>query len=121
MAINYAAWPLDKLKKEKDKIEKVIKSKQVREKKAVIAKMAAVAKSSGFDFQELINEGAGKKSAASKNKPAKKKKVGAKRGPVAPKYQNPDDKSQQWTGRGRQPRWVQAQLKNGRSLQDMAI
>ena len=32
MAINYASWPLDKLNKEKDKIEKVIKSKQVREK-----------------------------------------------------------------------------------------
>ncbi len=121
MATNYASWPLDKLNKEKDKIEKVIKSKQVREKKAVIAKMAAVAKSSGFDFQELISEGAVKKGIASKAKPSKKKKASAKRGPVAPKYQNPDDKSQKWTGRGRQPRWVQAQLKNGRSLQDLTI
>ncbi len=121
MAINYASWPLDKLNKERDKIEKVIKAKQVREKKAVIAKMAAMAKNSGFDLHELMNEGAVKKSPASKAKPAKKKKVGAKRGPVAPKYQNPDDKSQKWTGRGRQPRWVQDQVKKGRSLQDMAI
>jgi len=121
MATNYASWPLEKLNKEKVKIDKAIKSKQVREKKAVIAKMAAVAKSSGYDFQELINDRSVKSASATKSSSTKKKKVSAKRGPVAPKYQNPEDKSQKWTGRGRQPRWVQEQMKKGRSLQELSI
>jgi DNA-binding protein H-NS len=43
------------------------------------------------------------------------------RGKVAPKYRNPDNPAETWTGRGRQPRWVQAALAEGRSLSDFAI
>jgi DNA-binding protein H-NS len=43
------------------------------------------------------------------------------RGKVAPKYRNPDNPGETWTGRGRQPRWVQAALAGGRSLSDFAI
>ena len=32
-------------------------------------------------------------------------------GSVAPKYRNPDDHSQTWTGRGREPRWMAKALK----------
>lgn len=34
------------------------------------------------------------------------------------KYRNPDDPSQQWAGRGRQPAWVKAWLASGKSLDD---
>jgi DNA-binding protein H-NS len=34
------------------------------------------------------------------------------------KYRNPDDASQQWSGRGRQPAWVKAWLASGRSLDE---
>ncbi|WP_333676670.1 H-NS histone family protein [Dyella sp.] len=37
-------------------------------------------------------------------------KVG-KRGTVAPKYRNPEDPSQTWTGRGKRPLWFAAALK----------
>src|SRR5918912_1329094 len=40
---------------------------------------------------------------------------------VAPKYRNPDNPEETWTGRGRQPRWVQAALAQGRSLGEFAI
>ena len=40
---------------------------------------------------------------------------------VAPKYRNPDNKQETWTGRGRQPRWVVALLKAGKKLEDMKI
>ena len=40
---------------------------------------------------------------------------------VAPKYANPADTSQTWTGRGRKPQWVQAALDAGKSLEDLAI
>lgn len=43
------------------------------------------------------------------------------RKPVAPKYQNPDDSTLTWTGRGRRPLWVEEQLNNGKTLEDLAI
>jgi DNA-binding protein H-NS len=43
------------------------------------------------------------------------------RGKVAPKYRNPNNPAETWTGRGRQPRWVQAALAEGRTLSDLAI
>ncbi len=43
------------------------------------------------------------------------------RAKVAPTYRNPDNPAETWTGRGRQPRWVQAALAQGRSLSDFTI
>lgn len=40
---------------------------------------------------------------------------------VAPKYANPEDASQTWTGRGRKPLWVVAALDAGKSLDNLAI
>ena len=41
--------------------------------------------------------------------------------PVLPKYRNPESPSETWAGRGRQPRWLVAQLKSGRRLDDFRI
>jgi DNA-binding protein H-NS len=43
------------------------------------------------------------------------------RAKVAPKYRNPGNPAESWTGRGRKPRWVQAALAEGQSLSDFAI
>lgn len=40
---------------------------------------------------------------------------------VLPKYRNPDDPSETWAGRGKQPRWLAAQLRTGRTLDDFRI
>ncbi|RZN10373.1 MULTISPECIES: H-NS histone family protein [unclassified Bradyrhizobium] len=40
---------------------------------------------------------------------------------VSPKYQNPDQPSQTWTGRGKQPRWLVAQLKLGKRIDDFKV
>jgi DNA-binding protein H-NS len=40
---------------------------------------------------------------------------------VRPKYCNPARPSETWTGRGRQPRWLTAQLKSGKKLEDLRI
>jgi DNA-binding protein H-NS len=42
----------------------------------------------------------------------------AKGGTVEAKYRNPEDPSQQWTGRGRQPAWVKAWIASGKSMDD---
>jgi len=41
--------------------------------------------------------------------------------PVEPKYRNPDDRSQTWAGRGKQPRWLAAQLRAGKKIEDFLI
>lgn len=41
--------------------------------------------------------------------------------PVLPKYRNPEFPSETWAGRGRQPRWLVAQLQAGRRLDDFKI
>ena len=41
--------------------------------------------------------------------------------PVLPKYFNPDQPSETWSGRGKPPRWLVAQLKSGKSIEDFRI
>lgn len=67
-------------------------------------KILAIAKSVGISVRELVGGS-----------------VRAKSGPVAVQYQNPNDQSQQWTGRGRQPKWVKAWLEVGKSLDALRI
>jgi DNA-binding protein H-NS len=40
---------------------------------------------------------------------------------VFPKFRNPDDPSETWAGRGKQPRWLAEQLRSGKSLDDFRI
>src|SRR5262245_25303636 len=40
---------------------------------------------------------------------------------VHPKYRNPDNPSETWAGRGKQPRWLAAQLRSGRRIDDFRI
>ena len=44
-----------------------------------------------------------------------------KRGKAAPKYRNPADPSQTWSGRGKRPRWFNAALKAGKREKDLLI
>jgi DNA-binding protein H-NS len=46
---------------------------------------------------------------------------GGGRGPVPPKYRNPDHPSETWSGRGLRPRWLSAALKGGKKIEDFAI
>jgi DNA-binding protein H-NS len=38
-----------------------------------------------------------------------------------PKYRNPDQPSETWAGRGKQPRWLVAQLRSGKRIDDFKI
>jgi len=40
---------------------------------------------------------------------------------VLPKYQNPKNPTQKWSGRGKQPHWVRTQLKAGKKLEHFRI
>ena len=41
--------------------------------------------------------------------------------PVVPKFANPDDPSEVWSGRGKQPQWVTEKLASGLALEDLSI
>jgi len=51
------------------------------------------------------------------------KKPHAKSGPVAVKYRDPSDSKNEWSGRGRKPRWVSAYLDadSKHKVEDLAI
>lgn len=125
MSDNYSSLSLDKLRKEKAKIEKAISLKEDKDKKEAMAKVVAIARDSGIDLAELVASTTRKARASSASKAApavrRKKKVSAKRGKVAPKYRNPADAEQTWTGRGKQPVWVREHLENGGTLESITI
>ncbi len=43
------------------------------------------------------------------------------RSKVAPKYKNPGNPSQTWSGRGMKPTWLRAELEKGRKIEEFLI
>jgi len=74
-------------------------------------KVIAMITSEGMDYAELMEHTAF----------ARRKKLAAKRAKVAPKYRNPADHAQTWSGRGRAPRWFKAALRKGKTERSLLI
>lgn len=58
------------------------------------------------------------------NRPAKNVGSTAQHRPytkVPPKYRNPAEPTETWSGRGKRPKWVIAQLKSGKKLEDLEL
>ena len=56
-------------------------------------------------------------SADTRNAPRERRKYPR----VFPKYRNPDEPSETWSGRGKQPRWLTAALKTGHKIEEFVI
>ena len=69
----------------------------------------AIAQSLGLSLKDLLG-GAETKG-----------KVRKQSGKVAVQYRNPQDASQEWTGRGRQPGWFKELLASGKNLMSAKI
>ncbi len=52
---------------------------------------------------------------------ARKKASTSKRSPARPKYQNPEDESVTWSGRGKTPRWLTSLEGQGRKREEFLI
>ena len=76
---------------------------------AAIEKLKAIAREHGYSLEELAGTKKTRKSASGTRKP------------VAPKYANPSNTAETWTGRGRKPLWVQNALNQGHSLESLLI
>lgn len=68
-----------------------------------------IAQSAGMSVEKLL---------ALKSPKGQKEAKAPKQATGEAKYRNPDDPTQQWGGRGRQPAWIKAWLAAGKSLDD---
>ena len=100
--INLSNLSVDELEALKGSIDGVIELKQNEELMAIRNKLDELIDNSPYTLEEILAA----------------KKV---RKSVAPKYQNPNDASQTWTGRGRRPRWVEEHMAAGGTLSSVAI
>ena len=82
----------------------------------VRGKLTRLAKAEGYTIEELF--GGSTRSGTARRAPAAGKRKTAK---VAPKYRNPDNSKETWTGRGKQPRWLAAYTAKGRDLGEFLI
>lgn len=73
----------------------------------------------GYTLEELFG---GRGAATTTRAPRAAKKTGNRKlGKVAPKYRDPANEGNTWSGRGRQPRWLSEYTSNGRNLDEFRI
>ena len=102
------AMSIAELKTLQRDVERAIASYEQRQLAAARAELEARAQELGFSLAQIValEKGAAKRARAA----------------VAPKYRNPQNPAETWTGRGRKPRWLTVALTSvGAKLEDFAI
>ena len=94
---------------QKAELDRQIEQARKQELSDAVGQIKGLMAQYGLSVADLSGKGA----SAAKTSAAKGSKV-------APKYRNTAT-GETWTGRGRQPKWVEAALASGKSLNDLAI
>lgn len=107
-------------------IEQELGERRDQKRKDFFASIRSQAQQLGVAPDELAAELARKPARAATERHAADGRSGALNGAdgrarVKPKYRNPNNPSQTWAGRGVRPRWMQALLAQGSSLEDFRI
>lgn len=97
---------ISKAKEQQDQLAKRAPIASVR------SKLARLAEAEGYTIAELFGTAAPAKNGAS---------PGRKLGKVPPKYRNPANPDETWSGRGKLPRWLAALIAKGRKPEDFLI
>ena len=105
MAVDIKKLDVKELAKLQADIESEMARKKQAKKREVINQVKALLADNGMTLDDL----------------PKRTASGTSRPPVLPKYRNPKNPEQTWTGRGRKPRWVSEFLDNGGKLEKLAI
>lgn len=92
------------LRKLSTDITKEMKKREERERTETRKKLTAMAADAGFSVEELFGASAGKKRAKAKIK-----------------YRDPKNADNTWSGRGRMPLWMAAEVKKGKKKDDFAV
>lgn len=109
MSVDLSGMSRTELQQLANDVEKQLKLAAQEERKAAIKAAKIAAQEHGFEIEELFGAGGA----------PVKTKTGKSINP--PKYRNPENPEQTWSGRGRRPGWIAEAEKAGKSLEDMAI
>lgn len=91
---------------------------------AVRKRLEQIARAEGYSIAELFGARGDAPAAPATARTARtgtrkpSKMAGSK---VAPKYRNPANEQETWSGRGKQPRWLAAYTAQGRALEEFRI
>ena len=96
---------LPELKSLQNDVAIAIADFEKRKRAEALAEVKAVAQAKGFSLDELLGTASTK----------------SKRGPVPANYADPANPDNTWSGRGRKPKWLVAQLDQGKSVEDFAL
>lgn len=108
MTINLNDLTRKELMALRTEIEKTLRKLHKKEKKDALIAAQKAAADFGFSLEELTSKRATGKAAS-------------KTSSFAPKYANPDDETQTWTGKGRQPNWYKMAISAGKTAEDLEI
>ena len=92
------------LERLQERVATILKARKDAEKSEAIERIRALASEAGITVS--IHEGGG---------------AGGKKGAVPPRYRNPDNPSDTWSGRGRAPRWLADLEAKGRKRTEFLI
>ncbi|MGA7296054.1 MAG: H-NS histone family protein [Rhodanobacteraceae bacterium] len=107
MAIDVTKLNRKQLNALRNKIESREEEMNKNALKDLRARISAMVKDEGFTMDEVFGR--------------RSKRASKRTGKVPPKYQNPSDPGQTWSGRGKRPRWFNAALKSGKKEKDLLI
>ena len=108
MKIELKKMTRKELEKLSQDIEKQLDRLRKKDLKKLRQEMEKLASAHGVTVEEAMAMAPAPKKAAAKTK-------------SAPKFANPENKSQTWTGKGRQPDWFKSAIAAGKSADSMAI
>jgi DNA-binding protein H-NS len=103
--INLEKLGLMELQELELRVEKAIAEARLKERSELKSEIEQMVADRGFTMSEIFSTTRG----------------GAKGRTVAPKYANPEDPTQTWTGRGRKPNWLVEKIDEGANLDDFLI
>jgi len=110
--MNLDDMSLKQLEKLQADVAKAIQVAKDRDLKAARLAAEEAAAKFGFSLSEITSSGDGRRKYT--------RQAGIALAGAA-KYRNPDDATQTWTGKGRQPAWFKAALEKGIDPSDMEI
>lgn len=99
--------PLIELLNLKPNLDKAIEELQKDKKAELIAALHQQAKANGISLKEFGS--------------ITSRKVKETKTPLPPKYRNPNNINETWSGHGRKPKWIESLLTYGRELKDLEI
>lgn len=110
MKVDLKGMSRKELEKLKMDVEKALSKVSDKELKAARDEAAKIAAKHGFTLEDIASAPAKtvRKSSVAKTK-------------SAPKFANPADPKQTWTGKGRQPVWFKDAVKSGKTPESLAI